>query len=92
MKKLLELINRAETIYNSKAGPEFKFNTIFNLHTKDISPEMKRLGIEFRWCTPDTTYEEDTAAFMSALQEIKKDVEAVVEQSRVSDTKEKENE
>lgn len=75
--KALELITRAEDIFNSDADWKFKYEVIFAAWNNSIAPELRLLGIRLDWHDPDATYREDVTAFMEALLNVKKNLLAI---------------
>ncbi len=76
-RKVIEMINLCEKVWNSKTSDEFKFDTIFNVNKREIQPLLRELDIRFDYYDPDTTFEEDTAALMRALLEVREKLVAV---------------
>jgi hypothetical protein len=86
--QLLEVIQGVESIFNSEADWQYKYNRVF----KNLIPIRilcSELGISLEWCDPDTTYQEDVTAFVSAILEIKKNLEIEIA-SRGKETSENE--
>jgi hypothetical protein len=62
----IKIYNKALKIFNSELDWKDKYDLIFS---EDIS-----LKFNFEWYDPDTSYEEDITAFMSALTEYMKKI------------------
>ena len=73
--KLLGLINAADKIYQSEADWEYKYDRIFGM-SEPIGSLLEKLNLELRYYDPDTTYEEDVHAYVTALSDIKKNLES----------------
>jgi hypothetical protein len=57
---------------------QFKFEYIFgNLWPKVLEPRLKDSGLDMPWYDPDSSYEDDVKAFVSAAKEFKEKLEAV---------------
>lgn len=52
---------------------EARYNAIFALYNETIRPTLNTLGWDFTWYDPDTSYEEDTDAFVRAFREFCKE-------------------
>lgn len=61
----IELADKAQAIMNSGADWETVYDLIFS---DDISVAIRETGIDFRYCDPDTSYEADVKAYVSAIQ------------------------
>ena len=64
-REFVRLADQALAIRNSDASWETKYNLIFS---NEISRAIQDTGIEFDYCDPDTTYEEDVRAFVDAVE------------------------
>lgn len=62
--RFVKLARTAQSIADSAADWETKYDLIFSDH---IIEPIKETGIGFDWCDPDTTYEEDVTAFVTAV-------------------------
>ena len=70
--RLFKTIVEAESIFNDKSLTwEHKYSVLFNKHKMKISPLIRKIGIDFIWIDPDTSYEEDVAAYMLSLMVLK---------------------
>jgi hypothetical protein len=65
MDELQETFDYIQRIYYSDLSWEAKFDLIFSSHG---SQKFCKLARGFDWCDPDTTYEEDLAAFFYAAK------------------------
>jgi hypothetical protein len=65
IKILRELHTEANRIFNSQANWDTKYDLIFS---RDISQAVFR-QIRLEYCDPDTTYQEDVTAFITAFNE-----------------------
>jgi hypothetical protein len=65
--QLVRYFNQLDEISNSSATAEVKYDLIFQLHREKINPLLVALGISFEWYDPDTSYEEDVAAYLQAI-------------------------
>jgi hypothetical protein len=76
---LIRLIERAEAIFRSEADWEIKYDTIFDMF---IWRKIRDVGHHFEWCDPDTSYEEDVTAYVTALSEFKERLQKLPEEER----------
>ena len=70
---LLSKITEVENIFNSECDWEYKYDRIFG-YAKHIRTLMDELSISFSYYDPDTSYEEDTRAYVQALLEVKENL------------------
>lgn len=57
---------------------KFKYDFIFNnLYSKVLKPRLEDADLQLDWNDPDTSYEDDVRAFVSAVREFKEKLEAV---------------
>lgn len=68
--ELLAAIENVLNIARSSADPGIIYDRVFELHANRVRPALDRMGISFDWCDPDTSYEEDVAAYVHALTEL----------------------
>lgn len=71
MKKLLAAIEEQERVFASEADWELKFEVIFKRNKEVVQPLLATHVRNFQWYDPDSTYEEDVTAYMTALTELK---------------------
>lgn len=64
--ELRALAQRAQRIFDSEASWEVKFELILS---DDLAQRVYTLDPNFTYSDPDTTYEDDTTAFVRALVE-----------------------
>lgn len=64
-------ISDCEKILHSDVDWEIKYDSIFEIFSKSIRPLLEKLEYGFDYYDPDTTYEEDTNALVSALIELR---------------------
>ena len=64
--EFIDLADQAVAIRDSDASWETKFHLIFSA---DIARAIYDTGMHFNYYDPDTSYEEDTLAFVQAAQE-----------------------
>lgn len=76
LKEIVDLIEQANKIYNSTADWEIKYDLIFDL---GIWQKIREAGFSFDYYDPDTSYEEDVQAYLSALNEFKEKLGNVLE-------------
>ena len=74
IKDFIEVADQAQHIVESEASWEAKFEVIFS---DCIMGRIQKTDIEIDWCDPDTTYEEDSLAFVRALQDKARDLKAI---------------
>jgi len=74
-KKLCRIEKKIDRVMNSDLSAEEKYDKIFS---DKISIKAFRLA-RFDYCDPDTTYEEDTRAFVDAFSEYMSDLKEVFE-------------
>lgn len=55
----------AEEVLASDADWETKYEIVF----KFVKPKIRATGIRVEWSDPDTSYEEDVTAYVSALRD-----------------------
>lgn len=72
---LLVILNKVDSIYQSEADWEYKYDRIFGM-SKEISSLLKSLNLTLEYYDPDTTYEEDVRAYVNALGEVRKNLES----------------
>jgi hypothetical protein len=61
--KFIELSDTVAVIMESRADWKTKYNLVFDT----LSDEISRTGIEFDWCDPDATYQEDVTTYADAV-------------------------
>ena len=66
--KLIDLIDEADTIFQSSMTWGDKYVQIFNLN---IISQLRELHYSFDYYDPDTSYEDDTIAYHQSLMAIK---------------------
>jgi hypothetical protein len=71
LRDVLAKIEEAETIFNSEATWEFKYDIIFDM---GLWQALEEVGIMLDYCDPDTSYEEDVTAYMTAVSEVKEQI------------------
>lgn len=71
MKRLISAIEDSEKVLQSEADWKMKYDVLFGRHRKVIRPLLALYGLDLEWCDPDTSYEEDVRAYMTALSELK---------------------
>ena len=64
--KLLRIVNQAERIIAAEISWRTKYDLVFS---DDIAGAVRDLNIRLEWYDPDTSYEEDVLAYMSAIRE-----------------------
>lgn len=69
LKKLFDLIDKADSIYESDREWEDKYDQIFDMR---IGSQISQLGYRFDWYDPDSSYEEDVTYYMNALRDWKR--------------------
>lgn len=77
-RQLLDAIRSIEVIVASDADWEFKYDRVFHIHANEIYPLLGKLGIDFDWYDPDMDYRDDVLAYAGALEDLKKNLEAVL--------------
>jgi hypothetical protein len=70
---LLSAISEVEHIFNSECAWEYKYDRIFR-YANNILKLMGELNISFIYYDPDTSYEEDTRAYVQALLHVKENL------------------
>lgn len=65
-RQFIKLARAAQLLAESNAPWETKYDLIFS---PDVSGAIKKTGIRLDYCDPDTSYEEDVRAFVSAATE-----------------------
>lgn len=69
LNKLNKILQLAKDIENSDLGDEEKYDMIFSDKISlQVAPLFKELNVCFEYCDPDTSYDEDVRAFISALE------------------------
>ena len=64
-----DLIEEAYTVYNSEVSWERKYRLIFSEAVSgQIIKALTGLNLVLVWCDPDTSYQEDVAAYIEALE------------------------
>lgn len=71
---LLSAIAYVKAIAYSEAPPESIYDRVFSINSNTIRPLLDKLGIEFNYYDPDTTYEEDVRAYINAISEVYENV------------------
>jgi len=66
LRKFIELGKAAIAIADSDADPEVKYDMIFS---DEIAVAMRATGYMVDYYDPDTSYEEDVAAYANAVRE-----------------------
>lgn len=64
IQEFIKLADQARTIAESEADWETKYDLIFSPY---LSQVIRSLEIQFEWYDPDTTYEADVRAYVSAI-------------------------
>lgn len=65
---LIKIAETAQTIKDSELEVETKYDLIFSENiSRKFFAECKKLGINFEYYDPDTSYEEDIIAFVNAV-------------------------
>lgn len=70
----IDLIRRIDS---ASASDEVKFDTVFNVWSKKLGPVLEGIGVRHEWYDPDTSYAEDTAAFVRSLDSLESDLRAI---------------
>ncbi len=72
--EILQIIEKANQVYNSEADWLLKYDLIFS---DSISCNIFNLGLRFDYYDPDSSYEEDVRAYITALNHEKDRLEKV---------------
>jgi hypothetical protein len=68
---LLALIRAIETVFEGDLSWETKFDQIFDCYSERLRPLLNEMGLRLEYYDPDTTYEEDVTALVTALRELR---------------------
>jgi len=80
---LRNLIKEAEAIHNSPIKSDRRYGVLFTHFGDSIRPALDECGMKFDYYDPDTSYEEDMDALMSALHDVLEDTEQLIESLRI---------
>lgn len=84
-KKLLDMYSLTtyiENVAKSDVSPRLKYDLIFTNNVSSKVHEMVDLRGTYGYYDPSTTYEEDVAAFASAVAKLREDLEKILRQER----------
>jgi len=76
IKEFIATTKKSSHIANSDISWELKHSLIFS---NDISEKIHKLGVDFDYYDPDASYQEDTEAFIYAIQLKSDDLKLAVE-------------
>ena len=68
IKEIVAKIKEVETIFNSTASWEIKYDAIFAMKVHHL---IREYGFTFDWYDPDTSYEEDVTSYFRSLEQFK---------------------
>lgn len=80
LKRFIQLVDTAKLIAKSAVSWETKYDLIFS---EEISRTIKRLLITVDWTNPAGSYEEDVLSYVMALSEKAKELQLVLDETKV---------